>query len=205
MMEKGILLLSGGYDSSVSGHLMKNRLEIIAVHFHQQPLTGEKEIEKVKELCKILEINKLYLIPFISVLKQLVEKCSHKNYFIFSKIAMFKAAELIAGKEGAKYLITGENLGQVSSQTLSNLVTISKNVGLEIFRPVLTFDKQEIIDLAKEIGTYEISKGPELCCLLGPKHPATKSDSEEIRKELEKLNLQKLLEESLNKAEILED
>lgn len=203
-MEKGIALLSGGIDSPVAIYLMKERLEIIAVHFHQQPLTDEKEIEKVKELAKVLKIKKIYLVPFTSVLKELVGKCSHKNYFILSKIAMFKAAESIAEKEEAKYLITGENLGQVSSQTLSNLTTITKHLSLEIFRPVLTYDKQEIIDLAKEIGTYEISKGPELCCLLGPKHPATKSNFEKIKEELENVDLRKLLEESLNKAEVIE-
>tara|TARA_Y100000310_G_C20040889_1_gene516111 strand:- start:132 stop:488 length:357 start_codon:yes stop_codon:yes gene_type:complete len=117
---------------------------------------------------------------------------------------MFKAAEIIAEKEGAKFLITGENLAQVSSQTLSNLQTITKNLTLEILRPVLSFDKQEIINIAKKIGTYEISKGPEICCLLGPKHPATKSNPEAIKKELENLELLLMLEESLKSAEILE-
>ncbi len=194
-------LLSGGIDSPVAIHLMQERLEIIAVHFHQQPLTGKKEVEKVKDLSKALKLKKIYLIPFVDVLKELVEKCRHKDYFILSKILMFRTAELVAEKEGAKYLITGENLAQVSSQTLSNLTTITKNVSLEIFRPVLTFDKQEIIDKAKEIGTFEISSGPEICCLLGPKHPAIKSDAEKVRKELEKLNMD--LKKSLNKAEII--
>jgi len=195
-MQKAVALLSGGIDSPVAIHLMQDRLEIIAVHFHQEPLTDKKEVEKVKELVKILKLKKVYLIPFAEVLKQLVEKCQHKNYFVLGKILMFKTAELVAEKEGAKYLITGENLGQVSSQTLSNLTVITKNLSLEIFRPVLTFDKQEIINLAKKIGTYEISAGPEICALLGPKHPATKSKLEDIKKELEKLdvNLNKVLE-----------
>lgn len=201
-MERGIALLSGGIDSPVAIHLMTGRLEIIAVHFHQQPLTGEKEIEKVKELVKVLGLKKAYLVPFVNVFKALTEECNSKNYFILSKIAMFKAAELIAVKENAKFLITGENLGQVSSQTLSNLTAITKNLSLDILRPVLTYDKEEIIKVARKIGTYEISKGPEICCLLGPKHPATKSNPEEIKKELEKLDLQKLLEESLQKADI---
>lgn len=203
-MDKAIALLSGGIDSPVAIHLMKNRVEIIAVHFHQEPLSDKKEIEKVKELAKMLGVEKVYLIPFVEVLKQLTEKCQHKNYFVLSKIAMFKTAELIAEKEGATYLITGENLGQVSSQTLSNLTTITKHISLEIFRPVLTRDKQEIIDIAKNIGTFEISSGPEICNILGPKHPVTKSDSEEIGKELEKIDLDALMKESLEKAEIVE-
>ena len=202
-METGIALLSGGIDSPVSIHLLQNRLEIIAAHFHQQPLTDEKEIEKVKQLVKVLGVKKVYLVPFTPVLKELVSKCDHKNYYILSKIAMFKAAELIAAQEKAQFLITGENLAQVSSQTLSNMNSITKNLSLEIFRPVLTYDKEEIIKVAKKIGTYDISKGPEICCLLGPKHPATKSDPEEIRKELEYIPLMELLKKSVENAEVL--
>lgn len=202
-MERGIALLSGGIDSPVAIHLMQERLDIVAAHFHQMPLTDEKEIEKVKELAKVLHLQKVYLVPFTPVLKALVEHCEHKNYFILQKIVMMRASELIAAKEKAQYLITGENLGQVSSQTLSNLVSITKHVSLEIFRPLLTYDKEEIVKVAKKIGTYEISKGPEICCLLGPKHPATKSDPVEIGKELEKLDLKNLLEESVGKAEII--
>ncbi len=202
-MEKAVALLSGGIDSPVAIHLMKNRVEIVAVHFHQMPLTDDTSIKKVKELGKMLEVEKLYLVPFSGILKMLTEKTQHKNYFILSKILMFKTAELIAEKEGANYLITGENLGQVSSQTLSNLHTITKNVSLEMFRPVLTRDKQEIINIAKKIGTYDISSGPEICDLLGPKHPATGSNLEDIKKELDKLDLPMMLERSLSKAEVV--
>ena len=116
---------------------------------------------------------------------------------------MFRAAAMIAQKEKASYLITGENLAQVSSQTLSNLTSITKHVPMEILRPLLTYDKQEIINVAKEIGTYELSKGPEICNLLGPKRPSTKSHPEEISGELEKLDLNALLEECLRDAEIV--
>ena len=202
-MERGIALLSGGIDSPISIDLMKNRLDIIAAHFHQKPLSDETEIDKVKELSKLLGISKVYLVPFVDVLKLLTEKCNHKHFFILQKIAMFKAAELIAEKEGAKFLITGENLSQVSSQTLSNLKSITENLDLEVLRPVLTYDKQEIIDLAKKIGTYEISKGPEICNLLGPKNPSTKSKVEVIKEELKELDLPNILQQALNKAEIL--
>ena len=202
-MEKAVALLSGGIDSPVAIHLMQERVGIIAAHFHQQPLSGEKELEKVKELVKVLGVSKVYLIPFTPVLTVLVEKCHHRDYYILSKIMMFKAAELIAKKENATYLITGENLAQVSSQTLSNLTSITKHVSLTILRPVLTYDKQEIINIAHKIGTYDISKGPEICCLLGPKSPSTTSRSEDIGKELEKIDVTGILNESVQKAEIL--
>ena len=201
-MDKAIALLSGGIDSPVAIKLMQDNVEVIAAHFHQLPLTDEKEVEKVKQLAKILKIKKVYLIPFI--LKTLTEKCNHKNYFILQKIIMFKIAEIIAKENKAKYLVTGENLAQVSSQTLSNLRTITKNVAMEIFRPLLTYDKQEIIDTARKLGTYEISKGPEICNLLGPKQPATKSDPEKIKEELDKLDLDRLMKEALEKAEVLD-
>ena len=201
-MPQAIALLSGGIDSPVAIHLLQAQLEIIPVHFHQLPLVDESEIEKVKKLAKHLKVKKLYLAPFTPVLKALVEKCNHQHYFILSKIAMFRAAELIAQKEKASYLITGENLAQVSSQTLSNLTSITKNVSMEILRPLLTYDKQEIVEVAKEIATYELSKGPEICNLLGPKRPSTKSNPEEIGKELEKLDLKALLKECVSNAEI---
>ena len=202
-MEKAVALLSGGIDSPVAIHMMKDRLDIIAVHFHQKELTGEEEVDKVKKLIQILGVRKAYLVPFVNVLKHITEKCRHENYYILKKILMFQSAEKIAKLEGAGYLITGENLAQVSSQTLSNLTTITKNVQMEIFRPVLTFDKQEIINKAKDIGTYDTSSGPEICSLLGPKHPATRSEVSTIGGELKNID-SGIIEKALSKVEILE-
>ncbi|HIH15570.1 MAG TPA: hypothetical protein HA360_06085 [Nanoarchaeota archaeon] len=202
-MKKAIALLSGGQDSPVAIDLLKNRLDIIAIHFHQMPLTDEQEIEKVKRLQKQLGVKKLYLIPYADLFKEIVSKCQHRYYFILTKIAMIRAAEMIAEKEAAEFLITGENLSQVSSQTVSNLVSISKPIKLIILRPLLTYDKIEIMRHGEKIGTYEISKGPELCCLLGPKNPATRSDPEKIKKELEKIPLDDLIHKQLAQAEII--
>lgn len=202
-MQKAVALLSGGIDSPVAIHLMQDKLDIIAVHFHQLPLTDKKEVEKVKELVKKLGVRKVYLIPFTEMLTTLVKECKHDDYFILQKISMFKTAEMVAEKEGAKFLITGENLAQVSSQTLSNLTTITQNLKLEILRPVMTYDKKEIIKIAEKIGTYEISKGPEICCLLGPKHPSTRSDVEKIRFQLEQLDFEKIVKGCLEKAEVI--
>lgn len=203
-MEKGIALLSGGIDSPVAISMMQDRMDIIAVHFHQLPLTDKKEVDKVRDLAKELKVKKVYLIPFLDAFKILVKDCTHKNYFILSKILMFKCAELVAEKEGANFLITGENLAQVSSQTLSNLKSITKNLSIEVIRPVLTYDKQEIIEVARKLGTYEISAGPEICCLLGPKHPATKSDPKDIEDDLKKINVDDILKDALGRAEVVE-
>jgi len=202
-MEKAVALLSGGIDSPVAIHLMQDKVEIIAAHFHQLPLTDKKEVDKVKQLAQHLKIKKIYLVPFTPILTTLVKQCQHEDYFILQKISMFKCAELIAQQEKAHFLITGENLAQVSSQTLSNLTSITKNIQLEILRPLLTYDKKQIVDIAQKIGTYEISKGPEICCLLGPKHPSTKSNPELIAKQLQDINIEPLLREGLNKAEII--
>jgi len=202
-MKKGIALLSGGIDSPVAIHLMNNRVDVIAIHFHQQPLSDDGDLQKVRDLATLLKIKKTYLVGFVNVFKAITENSDHRNYFILQKILMLRAAQIIATKEKATYLITGENLAQVSSQTLSNLKTITKHVDLEILRPVLSRDKQEIIDIAKKIGTFDISKGPEICALLGPKNPATKSDPARITKELEKCDYNSLIEQSLKDAEIL--
>tara|TARA_Y100000310_G_scaffold84897_1_gene81754 strand:+ start:5221 stop:5823 length:603 start_codon:yes stop_codon:yes gene_type:complete len=196
-MRKAIALLSGGFDSVVAIHRLQKDLDIIAVHFHQLELTGPAEIEKVKKLANKLKIKKLYIIPFTKVFKVIAEDCNHREYYTLSKIAMYQAAELIAEKENADLLITGENLAQVSSQTLSNMKAIDSQIKLKILRPLLTFDKKEIIDIAQEIETFEISKGPELCSLLGPKNPATKTTIEKIETELNKINLLLLLEEAI--------
>lgn len=201
-MEKAIALLSGGIDSPVAIHLLQDRFAIVAVHFHQLPLTDEAEVIKVRKLVVALGVEKLYLIPFTPVLKALVENCAHAHYFVLGKIAMLRAAEMIAQQEKGQFLITGENLAQVSSQTLSNLRTITGHVSLEVLRPLLTYDKQEIIDLAKKIGTYELSKGPEICNLLGPRTPSTRTKMEAVAKDLSHLDLAVLLKEALDNAEV---
>jgi len=204
MNRKALLLLSGGFDSPVAGWLIKKKydLELYAIHFHSMPLTDEKSIQKSKELAKIIGIKKLFLVPFTDLQKEVVQKCKHKDYYILTRRLMWKIAEQIAKQNDCKYLVTGENLAQVASQTLSNITNIDEAVDLVILRPLLTYDKEETINLAKEIGTYEASKGEEICCLLGPKHPSTKSNLQEL-KEQEKNIDEKIIHNIIEKIEVV--
>ncbi len=187
---KAVLLLSGGFDSPVAGYLMKQQgLDIIAVHFSSQPLTDSAAEEKSRTLAKMIGCEKFLIVPFGHHLAAIAKNCEHRYYYILMRRMMWRVAEEIAKKEGCTFLITGENLGQVGSQTVENMFLTDKSVTLPIMRPVLSYDKQEIINLAKEIGTHDSSLGPELCCLLGPKNPATKGRIKVVNEEEKKLDI----------------
>lgn len=202
--KKAILLLSGGFDSPVAAHLMQKKgFDLIALHFYNKHLSDINTIEKCKTLCQILNIRKLYLIPFDEQQAEIVRRCTHKYYYVLQRRLMWRIAEKIAEKEDAPFLVTGDNLAQVSSQTLSNMTTIQRAVKIPILRPILCNDKVETIALARKIGTYETSKGPEVCCVLGPKHPATHSTPEIIEAEEQKLDMPALIQSALDACEVL--
>ena len=185
---KAMLLISGGYDSPVAGHVMQQKgVEIFAVHFSYEPFTDNAPELKARKAAEHLKFKKFTVINIGQEVQEIAGKCEHRLYFVLSKRLMMKKAEELAKKEGCEILITGENLAQVSSQTLSNLRAITDAVKIKIIRPLLTYEKEEIIKVAKEIGTYEACTGPEVCDCLGPKHPATKCDVEEIHLEEAKL------------------
>ncbi len=196
---KSLALLSGGFDSAVAISLMENKFEINALHFSLEPFTDNTPEKKSLELAKKLKIKSLYVINHSEEHSEITKKCNNRYYYIISRRLMYKVAEKLAQKLKCNYLLDGCNLGQVSSQTLSNLVTISRVVNMPILRPLLCYDKDDIIKLAKKIDTYELSKGPEMCNILGPKHPATRSSEEIILKEESKINMNKLVESSLSK------
>ena len=195
-MKKALLLLSGGFDSAVACYLMQDNLDIIAIHFDSSRLTGDSALQKVKILQKELNIKKLIIVPFDKIQVETSKKCKHELFYVITRRIMYKIAEKIALKEKCNFLLTGENLAQVSSQTLSNIANITNAVNIEILRPLLCNDKIETINIAREIGTYEICSGPELCSFLGPKHPATKSNIEIVESEEEKLDINSLINES---------
>lgn len=206
---KGILLLSGGIDSPVAAfYALKRGISLDFIHFHAQPYTNKASMEKVIELIKVLKkfqpIVKLYLVPFGEAQQEILLKTPDKLRVILYRRLMVRIAERIAQKEKAKALITGDSIGQVASQTLENLGVVQKAVNLPIIKPLACLDKEEIIQKAKEIGTYEISILPhqDCCARFLPKHPETKADLEKVKKAEKKLNIKKLIEGALKNTKI---
>ncbi|MBU2634533.1 MAG: 7-cyano-7-deazaguanine synthase [Nanoarchaeota archaeon] len=200
---KAVSLLSSGIDSPVSSYLMQKHLDIIAIHFNNEPLTSKEVVEKVKKLCEKLKIKKLYIIPHGKNQISLMKSCNHSYRCILCRRLMFKISEKIAEKEKCSFLITGESLGQVASQTLSNLTNCDKAVKIKILRPLLSYDKEETIKIAKEIDTYNISIESSMCCNAVPKYPKTKSRINFIKQEEENANIDKLITSSVKNAKII--
>lgn len=185
---KGLLLLSGGIDSPVAGKLVQEQgVALEAVHFSLQPFVDARTEEKCLDLARHLGLKELLVVPAGPAFAELTKACDHKLYFVLSKRLMARAASRLAAERGADVLVTGENLGQVSSQTLPNLATIDAAAGVTVVRPLLGYDKSEIVDLARAYGTFETSKGPEVCDVLGPDRPLTRSRPHEADAEEAKL------------------
>ncbi|WAM32979.1 tRNA uracil 4-sulfurtransferase ThiI [Caldicellulosiruptor morganii] len=211
---KAHLLLSGGIDSPVAGFMIAKRgVEIEAVHFYSFPYTGEKAKEKVIDLCKVLaqftDKLKLYIVPFIEIQTTIYEKCDEKYLTIIMRRFMMRIAERIAKLNGGMALVTGESIGQVASQTMESIICTNAAVSVPVLRPLVGMDKKEIIRIAKNIGTYDISILPyeDCCTVFVPKHPKTKPRLEEVIKEEEKLDIQLLIENAISNTEwmVIED
>jgi len=204
-MEKALLLLSGGIDSPVAGFLAKEKFGLGAVHFSQEPFTDSSPEEKSKKAAKMLGLKELLVVDAGEEFKAIAENSRREYYFVLTKRFMMRVAEKIAEKGGASYLVTGESLGQVSSQTLSNLNSINNSTKMLILRPLLFMEKQDIIDLSRERGFYGISVGPELCDALAAGKPKTKTRLERVGEEEEKCGMAALVESAAGKlrAEIL--
>ena len=186
-MPSAMLLLSGGIDSPVAGHLMARKgYDVEAVHFTYEPVSDDATERKCLALCRTLGIEKLNVIPAGVVFGRISKLCAQRFYFVLSKRAMYRMAFKVAGGR-FDCLATGESLGQVSSQTLRNLATIDSSVPLPVIRPLLWMDKVEITRIAEQIGTYGASLGPELCDMFGPEHPDTKVRIDDVLTEERKL------------------
>src|SRR3989344_2802713 len=187
---KGILLLSGGIDSPVAGYLIKQKdMDLVGLTFKNELFSEDESEIKAQKLSKIIGINKLYIINHGKMQTEIAKNCKRELFYVITRRIMWKIAELIASKENADYLVTGENLGQVGSQTLHKLVNIMQSVKITILQPILCNDKMETVKIARQIGTYEISKGPEMCSVFGPKHPSTKSNLNTVLQEEQKLDI----------------
>ncbi len=202
MARKAILLLSGGFDSPVAGHLMARQgFDIVAAHFSLEPITDAGSSVKTRKLVEILGFPTLYVVRVGEAFAEIASACHRRFYFVLTKRLMVRLADALADREGAEVLITGENLGQVSSQTLTNLQAIDAAARRPVLRPLIGMDKQEIMDRAKMIGTYDVSVGPEICDLLGPPRPATAARISQILEEETKLDIAGLVASCLKTVE----
>ncbi len=206
--ESALLLLSAGIDSPVAGwQMMRRGAQIKALHFHTPPYTGEKALEKVRDLSqKLARYNgstELYICEITDIQRQIREHC-HKDYSItILRRMMLRIATELAKKINAQALVTGDSLGQVASQTITNLRTISSVARLPILRPLLTWDKHDIIGMAKKIGTYEISIRPhqDCCSIFVPENPITKPRPRPTEKTEKALPIEELVQTALDEIE----
>ena len=201
-------LISGGIDSPVAAYRMMQRgCRLIFVHFHGAPYLDGTSQEKVRQLVQILTrhqfASRLYLVPFGEIQRQIVAAVLRPLRVVLYRRMMLRIAEAIARREKASALVTGESLAQVASQTLENMTVIEKAAGLSILRPLVGMDKQEIIDQARRIGTFETSAIPDQdCCqLFVPKHPATKARLADVEDAESRLDLAAMIQLGVEKGE----
>ena len=195
-----VSLISGGIDSPVAAYRMLQRgCRLIFVHFHSTPYLDKTSQEKVRRLVTALTRHqfqsRLYMVPFGEIQRQIVAAVNRPLRVILYRRMMLRIGQGLARQEKAKALVTGESLGQVASQTLENMAVIQQASTLPILRPLVGMDKQEIIDQARRIGTFDISSIPDQdCCqLFVPKHPATKAKFAEVEEAETRFNVQEMV------------
>ena len=203
---RAMLLLSGGIDSPVAGYMIAKRgVTVGAVYFHAPPYTSERAKQKVIDLAQIVSqyagpIN-LHIVNFTDIQLYIYENCPHEELTIIMRRYMMKIAERIGRSNQDMALITGESIGQVASQTVQSLVTTNEVCTMPVFRPLIGFDKQEIVEIAEKIGSYETSIQPyeDCCTIFVAKHPVTKPDLDHIHQSEEKLSekIDALVEEAI--------
>lgn len=208
---RGMSLLSGGIDSPVSTWMMAKRgMMIEAVHFHSFPYTSQRAQEKVEELASIVATYcgrfKLHVINLLPVQEQIVEKCPEDETTILVRRFMMRIAEKLAQQNDCGMLITGENLGQVASQTAESLIVTDQCVQMPVMRPLIAMDKVDIMDKAEEIGTYKTSIQPfeDCCTVFLPKHPVTKPRLDRILRSEEVLDIEELVINAVESEEVID-
>ncbi|MHA1223854.1 MAG: hypothetical protein ACTSSG_00605 [Candidatus Heimdallarchaeaceae archaeon] len=202
--KKVILLLSGGFDSSIAGFLLGEKgYTIIPLHFSNVDFVGNDSILKSQQITRKFQWEKLYVIDIADTLQEFVNMCKHSYYFVLMKRFMLRLGSEIADRENAKFIATGESLGQVSSQTLGNIATIEEATRYRVLKPLIVFDKEKIIALTRKLKIFNICSGPETCDLLGPKHPVTHAKLDLVLVEEKKIDMAKLIDNSLATLQIL--
>ncbi|EGT3663610.1 TPA: tRNA 4-thiouridine(8) synthase ThiI [Clostridioides difficile] len=206
---RAMSLLSGGIDSPVATWMVAKRgMEVEAVHFHSYPFTSERSQEKVKDLAKILAKYcgrvRLHKVNILEIQKAIGENCNEEEATILSRRFMMRIAQRLSEKRHCDALITGESIGQVASQTIQGLTCTNAVVDLPVFRPLIAMDKSDIVDIAKKIGTFETSIVPEVdcCSVFSPRKPVTKPRLEKIEKSETALDIEKLVQDAIDKIEV---
>ena len=200
-----MLLLSGGSTVRWRAHMIAKRgVEIEAVYFHAPPYTSERAKEKVVDLARLVSAYagsiKLHIVNFTDIQLYIYEKCPHDELTIIMRRYMMRIAEHFAKKDGCLGLITGESIGQVASQTMQSLAATNAVCTLPVYRPLIGFDKKEIVEISEKIDTYEVSIQPyeDCCTIFVAKHPVTKPNVERIAKS--ELNLTEKIDEMVKTA-----
>lgn len=204
---KAMLLISGGIDSPVAGYMIAKRgVMLDAVHFYSYPYTSERARDKVVELARIVaryagRIN-LYLVPFTDIQMTIYDKCPSTETTVLMRRLMMKIAQRIAKETGSLALITGESIGQVASQTIESLCVTDDAVDMPVFRPLIGFDKEEIIEKAQKIGTFDTSILPyeDCCTVFVPKHPVTKPKVDKLRESEAVVDFEPLIEKAISET-----
>ena len=208
-----MLLLSGGIDSPVAGYMIAKRgVKIDAVYFHAPPYTSERAKQKVVDLARLVSRYsgpiRLHIVNFTDIQLYIYEKCPHDELTIIMRRYMMKIAEEFAKKDGALGLITGESIGQVASQTIQSLACTNEVCTMPVFRPLIGFDKQEIVDISLKINTYETSVLPyeDCCTIFVAKHPVTKPNLNIIRRSEQNLQdkIDEMMQTAIETAETIE-
>jgi thiamine biosynthesis protein ThiI len=206
-----MLMLSGGIDSPVAGYMMARRgVEVSCVYYHSHPYTSERAKEKVKQLAAILSNYtgsiKLYVVPFTDIQMSIIDKCREDELTIIMRRFMTRIACKLADKLNIQSVTTGESIGQVASQTMEGLVVSTDAADRPMFRPLIAMDKQDIMDISRQIGTYETSILPyeDCCTIFVPKHPKTKPVLDKMRKSESLLEVDRLVDEAIENMEIYE-
>ncbi len=208
-MARGVMLMSGGIDSPVAMHyLLRQGHELLAVHLDNRPFTDDSPLAKILDHLELLRARyqqpiPLYVLPHGPTQVTLMRSTDRHVGCVLCRRFMWRGAEKIAEREGATFLATGEALGQVASQTLSNMRSATAAVRLPIVRPLIGFDKAEIEAVAKEIGTYGISTRPGVCRQAVPDRPATRSDLVQILREEERVDVDQMLDDCVRRAVVL--